>query len=50
MIRASRGSVVVTGVGKAGLIGQKIVATLSSLGTRSHFFIPQMRSMGILAV
>lgn len=40
MIRACRGSVVVTGVGKAGLIGQKIVATLSSLGTRSHFLHP----------
>lgn len=34
------GSVMVTGVGKAGLIGQKIVATLSSTGTRSHFLHP----------
>ena len=32
-----RGSVIVTGVGKAGLIGQKIAATLASTGTRSHF-------------
>ncbi|MBL8814381.1 MAG: KpsF/GutQ family sugar-phosphate isomerase [Planctomyces sp.] len=40
MIRSCRGSVVVTGVGKAGLIGQKIVATFSSLGTRSHFIHP----------
>ncbi|HEV2971996.1 MAG TPA: KpsF/GutQ family sugar-phosphate isomerase, partial [Pirellulales bacterium] len=31
------GSVIVTGIGKAGLIGQKIAATLSSTGTRSHF-------------
>src|SRR5436190_1785564 len=30
------GSVIVTGIGKAGLIGQKIAATLSSTGTRSH--------------
>ena len=30
------GSVVVTGIGKAGLIGQKIAATLSSTGTRAH--------------
>jgi arabinose-5-phosphate isomerase len=31
------GSVIVTGIGKAGLIGQKIAATLASTGTRSHF-------------
>ncbi|MFO0870150.1 MAG: KpsF/GutQ family sugar-phosphate isomerase [Pirellulales bacterium] len=31
------GSVMVTGIGKAGLIGQKIAATLASTGTRSHF-------------
>lgn len=35
-----RGSVIVTGIGKAGLIGQKIAATLSSTGTRSHFMHP----------
>lgn len=34
------GSVIVTGMGKAGLIGQKIAATLSSTGTRSHFLHP----------
>jgi arabinose-5-phosphate isomerase len=34
------GSVIVTGIGKAGLIGQKIVATLSSTGTRSYFLHP----------
>ena len=28
------------GMGKAGLIGQKIVATLASTGTRSHFVHP----------
>src|SRR5512147_1207532 len=32
-----RGRVVVTGVGKAGLIGQKISATLASTGTPSLF-------------
>lgn len=31
------GSVIVTGMGKAGLIGQKIAATFASTGTRSHF-------------
>ncbi len=35
-----RGSVMVSGIGKAGLIGQKITATLASTGTRSHFLHP----------
>jgi arabinose-5-phosphate isomerase len=39
-IRRSRGCVIVTGMGKAGLIGQKIAATLASTGTRSHFVHP----------
>ena len=34
------GNVVVTGVGKAGLIAQKIAATLSSTGTRAFFLHP----------
>ena len=34
------GSVIVSGMGKAGLIGQKIAATLASTGTRSHFLHP----------
>ena len=34
------GSVIVTGMGKAGLIGQKIAATLASTGTRSHYLHP----------
>lgn len=34
------GSVVVTGVGKAGLVGQKLVATLASTGTPAHFLHP----------
>ena len=39
-IAACTGSVVVTGIGKAGIIGQKIAATLSSTGTRAHFLHP----------
>jgi arabinose-5-phosphate isomerase len=39
-IRLAEGSVIITGIGKAGLIGQKIVATLSSTGTRAHFLHP----------
>lgn len=35
-----RGSVVVSGIGKAGIIAQKISATLASLGTRSFFLHP----------
>lgn len=35
-----RGRVVVTGMGKSGLIGQKISATLSSTGTPSFFLHP----------
>jgi len=35
-----RGNVVVTGMGKAGLVGQKISATLASTGTRSIFLHP----------
>jgi arabinose-5-phosphate isomerase len=37
---ACQGSVIVTGMGKAGLIGQKIAATLASTGTRAHFLHP----------
>jgi arabinose-5-phosphate isomerase len=35
-----RGSVIVSGMGKAGLVGQKIAATLASTGSRSHFLHP----------
>ena len=34
------GNVVVTGVGKAGLVGQKLVATLASTGNPAHFLHP----------
>jgi arabinose-5-phosphate isomerase len=40
LIAAARGSVIVSGMGKAGLIGQKIAATFASTGTRSHFLHP----------
>jgi arabinose-5-phosphate isomerase len=39
-VLAASGSVIVTGMGKAGLVGQKIAATLASTGTRSHFVHP----------
>ncbi len=37
MIYECEGSVVVSGIGKAGIVGQKISATLASTGTPSHF-------------
>jgi len=40
LILKSKGRVVVTGMGKSGLVGQKIAATLSSTGTPSHFLNP----------
>ncbi len=35
-----RGCVIVTGMGKAGLVGQKIASTMASVGTPSHFVHP----------
>ncbi|MCD6521816.1 KpsF/GutQ family sugar-phosphate isomerase [Candidatus Calescamantes bacterium] len=40
IILSSRGRVVVTGVGKSGIVGKKISATLSSTGTPSFFLHP----------
>lgn len=40
LILECQGAVIVTGVGKAGWIGQKISASLASTGTPSHFLHP----------
>ncbi|HUO58703.1 MAG TPA: KpsF/GutQ family sugar-phosphate isomerase [bacterium] len=40
LILKSKGRVVVTGMGKSGLVGQKIAATLSSTGTPALFLNP----------
>jgi len=40
LIGQCRGSVIVTGMGKAGLIGRKLAATMSSTGTRSFLLHP----------
>lgn len=40
LVYACRGTVLVSGMGKAGLIGQKIMATLASTGTPSHCLHP----------
>ncbi len=41
-----RGTVIVTGMGKSGLIGRKIAATLSSTGTVSYFLHPAESTHG----
>ena len=40
MIYGCSGAVIVTGIGKAGVIGEKISGTLASTGTPSHFLHP----------
>jgi arabinose-5-phosphate isomerase len=35
-----KGCLIVTGIGKAGLIGKKVAATFASTGTRAHFLHP----------
>src|SRR5438445_4893506 len=40
LLTGCRGTIVVTGMGKAGLIARKIAATLSSTGTRALFLHP----------
>lgn len=39
-ILSSQGRVIITGMGKSGIIGKKIAATLASTGTRSFFIHP----------
>ncbi|MCD7879632.1 MAG: KpsF/GutQ family sugar-phosphate isomerase [Candidatus Gastranaerophilales bacterium] len=46
IIIASKGRVIVTGMGKSGLIGRKIAATLSSTGTPSYFLHPAESTHG----
>ncbi|MBK7642673.1 MAG: KpsF/GutQ family sugar-phosphate isomerase [Planctomycetes bacterium] len=48
LVLACEGHVVLTGVGKAGLVGQKISATLASTGTPSIFLHPTEAAHGDL--
>src|SRR5262245_4090194 len=48
LLRGCRGMVVVTGMGKAGLVGAKVSATLASTGTRSIFVHPAEAAHGDL--
>ena len=50
LIAGSRGRVIVTGVGKSGLIGRKIAATLTSTGTAASFLHPVDSIHGDLGV
>ncbi len=49
-IRAARGRVIITGMGKSGHIGRKIAATLSSTGTPAFFVHPGEASHGDLGM
>ena len=49
-IYRSRGRVIVTGIGKSGLIGKKIVATLTSTGTQAIFLHPVEGMHGDLGI
>lgn len=40
LIYNSRGRLIISGIGKSGIVGRKIVATLNSTGTRSLFLHP----------
>jgi arabinose-5-phosphate isomerase len=50
IIYNSRGRVVVTGMGKSGLVGKKIAATLASTGTPAFFLHPAEASHGDLGM
>lgn len=50
LVLKARGRVIVTGMGKSGLIGQKIAATLSSTGTPAFFLHPVEAGHGDLGV
>lgn len=50
LIASCSGKVVVTGIGKAGLVAQKISATLASTGSPSHFLHPAEAMHGDLGV
>ncbi len=49
-LQAARGRVIVTGIGKSGLVGQKIAATLASTGTPAFFVHPTEAAHGDLGM
>lgn len=46
LLYACKGRVIITGMGKSGLIGKKIAATMSSTGTPSYFLHPAESTHG----
>jgi arabinose-5-phosphate isomerase len=50
LVRACRGRVIVTGMGKSGHIGMKVAGTLSSTGTPASFVHPSEASHGDLGM
>jgi arabinose-5-phosphate isomerase len=50
MIMKAKGRVIITGMGKSGLVGRKISSTLSSTGTPSFFLHPAEASHGDLGM
>ncbi len=50
ILQATKGRVIVTGIGKSGHIGQKIAATFASTGTPAHFVHPSEASHGDLGM
>jgi arabinose-5-phosphate isomerase len=50
VLRACRGRVIVTGMGKSGHVGLKVAATLSSTGTPAYFVHPSEASHGDLGM
>lgn len=50
LICRSKGRLILSGIGKSGLVGRKIVATLNSTGTRSLFLHPAEAMHGDLGI
>jgi len=50
LIYKSTGRLIVSGIGKSGIVGRKIVATLNSTGTRSFFLHPVEAMHGDLGI
>ncbi len=50
LICRSKGRLIISGIGKSGLVGRKIVATLNSTGTRSLFLHPAEAMHGDLGM
>ncbi len=49
-ILATKGKVVITGIGKSGLVGQKIASTMTSTGTPAYYLHPSEGAHGDLGI